>query len=76
VRGEIKMKKKILVEGMSCGHCVNHVSEALKEIGATEVEVSLERNLATAEVADSVTDEAIKAAIEDAGYDVVGIEKA
>jgi len=70
------MKKKILVEGMSCGHCVNHVSEALKEIGATEVEVSLERNLATAEVADSVTDEAIKAAIEDAGYDVVGIEKA
>ena len=70
------MKKKILVEGMSCGHCVNHVREALKEIGATEVEVSLERKLATAELADGVTDEAIKAAIEDAGYDVVGIEKA
>lgn len=69
------MKKKILVEGMSCGHCVNHVSEALKEIGAREVEVSLERKLATAELADNVTDEAIKAAIEDAGYDVVGIEK-
>ena len=68
------MKKKILVEGMSCGHCVNHVSEALKEIGATEVEVSLERKLATAEVADNITDEVIKAAIEDAGYDVVGIE--
>ncbi|MBC8060015.1 MAG: heavy-metal-associated domain-containing protein [Clostridiaceae bacterium] len=70
------MKKKILVEGMSCGHCVNHVSEALKEIGATEVEVSLERKLATAELAEDVTDEAIKVAIEDAGYDVVGIEKA
>ena len=70
------MKKKILVEGMSCGHCVNHVSEALKEIGATEVEVSLERKLATAEIAEAVTDEAIKAAIEDVGYDVVGIEKA
>lgn len=70
------MKKKILVEGMSCGHCVNHVSEALKEIGATEVEVSLEKKLATAEISEDVTDEAIKAAIEDAGYDVVGIEKA
>lgn len=70
------MKKKILVEGMNCGHCVNHVSEALKEIGATEVEVSLERKLATAEVADNITDEAIKLAIEDTGYDVVGIEKA
>lgn len=31
------MKKKILVEGMNCGHCVNHVSEALKEIGAKDV---------------------------------------
>ena len=70
------MKKKILVEGMSCGHCVNHVSEALKEIGATQVEVSLEKKLATVEVTDDVTDEVIKAAIEDVGYDVVGIEKA
>ena len=70
------MKKKILVEGMSCGHCVNHVSEALKEIGATEIAVSLEAKTATAEVADNITDEAIKLAIEDEGYDVVGIEKA
>jgi copper chaperone len=75
MRGEITMKRKILVEGMSCGHCVKHVTEALEEIGAKDVEVSLERKLATADLDDSVTDEAIKAAIEDAGYDVVGIEK-
>ncbi|WP_298838004.1 heavy-metal-associated domain-containing protein [Clostridium sp.] len=70
------MKKKILVEGMSCGHCVKHVSEALKEIGAKEVEVNLESKLATAEIGDSISDDAIKAAIEDAGYDVIKIEKA
>ena len=70
------MKKKILVEGMSCGHCVAHVTEALKEIGATDVEVSLEKKLATVEVADNITDQAIKLAIEEVGYDVVGIEKA
>ena len=70
------MKKKILVEGMSCAHCVNHVSEALKEIGGTEVEVSLEKKLATAEISPEITDEAIKLAIEDAGYDVVGIKTA
>lgn len=70
------MRKKILVEGMSCGHCVNHVSEALKEIGAKDVEVSLDKNLATAEIDDAITDEDIKAAIDEAGYDVVGIEKA
>jgi len=70
------MIKKILVEGMSCGHCVNHVSEALKEIGATQVTVSLEKKLATAEIADSITEASIKLAIEEAGYEVVGIEKA
>jgi len=70
------MKKKILVEGMSCGHCVNHVSQALKEIGAKDVEVNLEGKLATAEISDNITDNAIKLAIDDAGYDVLIIEKA
>ncbi len=70
------MKKKILVEGMSCGHCVNHVSEALKEIGAKDVDVNLDKKLATAEISEDITDDVIKAAIEDAGYDVVKIEKA
>ena len=70
------MKKKILVEGMSCEHCVKHVTEALKDLGAKDISVSLEKNLALAEIGDSITDEAIKAAIHDAGYDVVGIEKA
>lgn len=68
------MKKKILIEGMSCGHCVNHVYEALDEIRATDIKVSLEEGNAIAEVGD-ITDEAIKEAIEDAGYDVVGIEE-
>ncbi|MGH4140319.1 heavy-metal-associated domain-containing protein [Clostridium sp.] len=27
------MKKKIYIEGMSCGHCSNHVSEDLKDLG-------------------------------------------
>ena len=66
------MKKK--VEGIICDHCVNHVSEALKEIGAKDVEVNLKKKLATAEISDNITDDAIKLAIEDAGYDVVNIE--
>lgn len=70
------MKKNILIEGMSCGHCVNHVTEALKEVGAKDISVSLEKKLATAELGTDVTDESIKLAIEDAGYNVVGIEKA
>ena len=74
MKGEIKMKKKIQLEGMSCNHCVNHVTEALKEIGATDVEVNLDKKLATAEVREDITDEVIKEAIEEVGYEVVSIE--
>jgi copper chaperone CopZ len=59
---------------MSCGHCVNYVYEALDEIRSTDIKVNLEEGNAVAEVGD-ITDEAIKAAIEDAGYDVVEIEE-
>jgi copper ion binding protein len=69
------MKKKILVEGMSCGHCVNHVKEALEELkGVTSVDVNLESKTAIIEANESVKDGDIKFAIEDAGYDVVNIE--
>ena len=70
------MKKKILIEGMSCAHCVKHVSQALKDLGAKDVDVNLDKKLATAEISEDITDEAIKAALDDAGYEVVGIEKA
>ncbi|GLC29133.1 heavy-metal-associated domain-containing protein [Clostridium omnivorum] len=69
------MEKKILIEGMSCGHCVNHVTEALKEIcGVKSVNVDLAGKNAIVELAHEVDDEKIKAAIDDAGYEVVGIE--
>lgn len=71
------MKKKVSIEGMSCGHCVNHVREALSELkGVTDVEVSLEGKYATFEASQDVTDEIIKATIEEVGYEVVGIQEA
>jgi copper ion binding protein len=69
------MTKKILVEGMSCGHCVNHVKEALSELnGVTSVDVNLSAKTAVIETSVEVKDEDIKFAIDDAGYEVVGIE--
>jgi len=70
------MKKKILVEGVSCVHCVNNVTEALMQIGAKDVVVNLDKKSATAEISDNITDEVIKVAIEEVGYDVLLIEKA
>lgn len=68
------MKKEININGMSCGHCVKHVTNALNEVeGITQVNVELETNKAIIEAAESVTDEQIIAAIDDAGYEVVSI---
>ncbi|MNI96615.1 Copper chaperone CopZ [compost metagenome] len=70
------MKKKILVEGMSCGHCVNHVKEALMELeGVSSVNVTLDDKTAILEAFKDINDEDIKFAIDDAGYEVVGIEE-
>lgn len=69
------MKKKILIEGMSCGHCVNHVKAALNELsGVASVDVNLEGKFAILEASGEIKDEEIKFVIEDAGYGVVEIE--
>lgn len=68
------MKKKILIEGMSCQHCVGHVKEALEGLDkVTSVEVSLENKWAIVETANS--DDELKEAIEEEGYDVIKIEE-
>lgn len=68
------MKKLVSIEGMSCNHCVHHVTEALEELGAKDINVSLEKKSAEFQSNESITDEKIKLAVEDAGYDVVKIE--
>ena len=36
------MKKKIQLDGMSCGHCVAHVKEALETLeNTTDIQVEL-----------------------------------
>jgi len=67
------MLKKIIIKGMSCSHCVNHVREALSELkDFQKVEVNLEQKYAIVET--SSNDEEIKEKIEDQGYDVISIE--
>lgn len=70
------MKKKILIEGMSCQHCVNHVKEALEEIsGVKTVNVDLGNKNAVVELTQTVDDVKFKEAVDEAGYEVVGIEE-
>lgn len=68
------MTKKILIEGMSCQHCVNHVKNALEELdGIKSAKVSLENKSAEIELNHDVDDEKIKDAIEEVGYEVTSI---
>ena len=65
------MKKTILVEGMSCGHCEKAVKNALGELdGVKTVVVDLESKKVEVE-GENLLDEKLKEAIEEAGYDVV-----
>ena len=69
------MIKTLNVEGMMCQHCVKHVNDALQKVdGVRSVSVSLEEKTARVECSETVSDEALKAAVVDAGYEVSGIE--
>ena len=71
------MKKTISVEGMMCEHCQAHVTKALQEVpGVTEVSVSLEKKNAVISCGAEVSDEALKKAVTDAGYQPGRVENA
>ena len=69
------MKKEINIEGMSCQHCVKHVTEALSELeNVTSAVVNLEQKNAIIESAEDLDEALITAAIDDAGYTVTAIQ--
>ncbi|MDX6744745.1 heavy-metal-associated domain-containing protein [Actinocorallia sp. A-T 12471] len=59
------------VKGMTCGHCTASVTEELGEVaGVAAVSVDLAGGLVTVS-GDGFTDDAVRAAVEEAGYAVV-----
>lgn len=57
------------VTGMTCGHCVSSVTEEVQEIpGVRDVSVTLETGAVTVTSDQEIDDAAIKAAVEEAGY--------
>ena len=74
-KGAIHMEKVLNIEGMVCGMCVKHVDKALRDIqGIKDVDVSLESKSAQVQLDQDVPDAVLKAAIEDAGYQLVSIQ--
>ena len=69
---EAVMTKTVTIEGMMCQNCVKHATKALNDLPGVTATVDLESK--TAVVTGEVSDEAIKAAIAEAGYQVTNIQ--
>ena len=65
----MSITKSYTVTGMTCGHCVASVTEEVQEIpGVENVDVVLDTGSLSVTSSEPVDDTAVKAAVEDAGY--------
>lgn len=65
------MKQTWTVTGMTCGHCVSSVTEEVSAVpGAREITVDLATGLLTVSSDEPLDDAAVRAAVEEAGYEV------
>jgi copper chaperone CopZ len=61
------------VTGMTCAHCVHAVTEEVTAVpGVTDVQVDLETGALTVTSDSPVDDEAVAAAVDEAGYALAG----
>ena len=74
-RSETNMKTYVLsIEGMMCSHCTGRVEKALRAVaGVADVAVSLEEKNAVVSADESVTADALKAAVEAQDYPVTAV---
>jgi copper ion binding protein len=64
------MKTTLKIGGMSCDHCVKHVTEALEGVeGVKSAKVNLKKGEAVVKHEDQANVEAMKAAVVEAGYE-------
>ena len=74
-KGDNNMKKTMKIEGMMCPHCSGRVKKCLEALAEVEAaEVSHENGTAVVTLNADVADDVLKKTVEDAGYDVKGIE--
>lgn len=67
------MTKTISIEGMMCGHCTAHVEKALNAIEGVTAVANLEQKNAVVTLTADVSDDILKNAVTEAGYEVTAI---
>ena len=69
------MEKTLKIEGMMCGHCEMHVKKALEALdGVKKAEVSHKTGTAVVTLEKEVSDDVLKQAVVDQGYQVTDIQ--
>lgn len=74
LKEEQPMNKTIQIEGMTCEHCAGRVEKALNAIEGVSAKVNLQAKTAEVNMQAPVTDDVLKKAVEDAGYEVKAIQ--
>lgn len=65
------MKKTLKIEGMMCGHCEMHTKKALEALdGVTKAEVNHKTGTAVVTLNKDVSDDVLKQAVAEQGYEV------
>ncbi|MBD5467391.1 MAG: cadmium-translocating P-type ATPase [Lachnospiraceae bacterium] len=72
---ETTMTITLSIEGMMCEHCKKHVEEALGKLPVSSVSVDLAGKSASITPTDDLSDDTLKQAIADAGYELVNIAR-
>lgn len=72
-KGRNTMKKVIMIDGMMCDHCRMHVEKALNSVHGVSAKVDLANKKAEVTLSDDVSDEILKKAVKDAGYEPVSV---
>lgn len=70
---DYKMKKEVMIEGMSCNHCKMRVEKALNGVEGITAEVYLDEGKAAISSMSDIDESEIVKVVEEAGYKVTGM---
>lgn len=67
------METVYVVKGMTCGHCAGAVTEEISALpGVGKVDVALDTGKVTVTSEAALTEDAVREAVDEAGYELVG----
>ena len=68
------MNKTMIIEGMMCAHCQAHVEKSLNALDGVEAKVDLAAKSAAITLSKDVSDDVLRNAVTEAGYEVISIQ--